>query len=72
MGPPSGEPALEALRVGKTAEEGGTVRGLARMRKTGYCAELFEDASLVGDYGSAVPPCCAESLTIACGIGPLG
>jgi len=35
------------------------------MRRT-YCAELFEDASLVGLYRSARPPYCAISLAVAC------
>jgi hypothetical protein len=41
------------------------VRGLAGMRKTAHCAELAEDASLVGDYGSAGSPYCAVWLTMA-------
>jgi hypothetical protein len=35
------------------------------MRKTDHCAELTEDASLVGDYGSAGSHYCAVWLTIA-------
>jgi hypothetical protein len=36
------------------------------MRRTAYCAELFEDASLVGLYGSARSPYCAIWLAVFC------
>ncbi len=66
MGSLSGEPAPEALRMGKSAEVGKTVRGFRRMRRTAYCAELFEDASLVGLYRSVRSSYCAISLAVAC------
>jgi hypothetical protein len=41
------------------------VRGLGGIRRTGYCAELFDDASLVEDYRSADFPGCAKWLKMA-------
>jgi hypothetical protein len=38
------------------------------MRRTAYCAELFEDASLVGLYRRARSPYCAIALAGACRI----
>jgi hypothetical protein len=40
------------------------VLGLGGIRRTGYGAELFDDASLVEDDRSAVFPCCAKWLTM--------
>ena len=43
----------------------GLCRVLGGILKSGYCAELFEDASLVKDYKSVRSSYCAVSLAIA-------
>ena len=63
LGPPSGEPAPEALWKGNCAE--GFCGGIRGMRRTGYCAELFGDASLIEEYETTESLHCAFWLTIA-------
>ena len=48
------------------------MRGLGGMRRNGYFAELFEDASLIEDYLSARSPYCAIWLVTATEFDPYG
>ena len=51
MGSPSGEPAPEAFRKGDSAGVQNCGGDISGERKTGYCVELSEDASLYEGYG---------------------